>query len=427
MKHTKTVLDNGVNIITVPLENSPTVSVMVFTGASPLRETKDNNGISHFLEHMILSGSRKWPTLRDVSLQVDSIGAIRNGMTYKDCVQYKLKAHSKYAMDITDMVCDFFRYPTLDTEKIEKERKVILSEIDRSMDSPGRILYQDFSKLLYGDQPAGWKGVGEKEVVKNISRDQLLAYHADNYAGESTTFVIAGAGFVSDDVISQVREYFSDLPCESKTQKYFVEKEQKRAGLSFVEKDLKQVQLLLGFRAYPYRHPNIIILNIIRGILGTGASSRLLTKIRQEMGACYRLKVYTGTHHDFGNIRTITGVAPERILEVAEVIMNEYKRMVNEKVSQEELEKAKNLQISNMYMSLENVWSYSSWYGWQDFYGQDIISHEQREEQIKAVTAEDIQRVAKDVFVENKLNASFVGNINDEQKEQLTKIITMDS
>jgi len=425
MQHTKTVLANGVKIITIPLENSPTVSVAVLTGACPLREKKNNSGISHFLEHMCLSGSRKWPTVREVDIQVDDIGAITKGTTYKDSVLYGMKAHSKYAMQITDMICDFFRFPALNSERIEKEKTVIFSEIEKRNESFQEKLFLDHSNLVYGDQPAGWLTTGEKEVIKSISKKQLLSYHTDNYVGDSTTFVIAGAGFDSEDVVLQVKEYFSDLPRESKTNSYFVEKEQSQANLSFTKASLNQIRLIIGFRAYPYGHPDSAALAIIQMILGGSMSSRMFTKIRQEMGACYGIRSFINKNGCFGEAGTITAVAPERISEVMEALMEEYKRIVHKKVLQEEIERAKNLIISRIYMSLENISAYSGWYGWQGFFDQDIISHAQREEQIKAVTAEDIQRVAKEVFAENNLNVSFIGNISDKQKEQLSKIITM--
>ena len=424
MKYKKTILDNGLRIITVPLEHSSTVTATIFVESGPLYETKEDNGISHFVEHMCTKGSRKWPTAKDFDNAVDNIAARTSEFTFPDRVFYLMKAHSRYAYNIVEMLDDLYLHPTFDEKQIEKEKGVILSEIKKEKDELYRVLLGELKKMLYEDQPAGWTNVGEEVYIKGITKDEIISFHKEFYTASGATFVIAGGGFETETVVEQIRQDFKELSYKDKIQKIKTKEDQSLPQISFLDKDLNQAQLLLSIRSYHRKHKDIHVLNILNSLLRKGRSSRLWTRIRQKMGACYEIGSYCSTYSDFGHLDISTSVPQEKVLDVVKAILEELKRFSEEKVSLEELNKIKNLIISREYMSLEDVSSVCSWYGMQEFYGEDIISHEQWEDKINSVTADDIKRVATDLFKDEKLNLALLGSFSEGEKKELSEALS---
>lgn len=424
MKYKKTVLDNGLRIITVPLEHSLTVVAAIYVESGPLYETKENNGISHFVEHMCTKGSRKWTTAKDFDIAVDNIAARSNAVTFPDRTFYFMKAHSRYAYNIVEMLNDLYLHPTFDEKQIEKEKGVILSEIKKDKDDLNRVLLDELKKMLYKDQPAGWTNVGEEDYIKKVTRDEIISFHEEFYTPPATTFVVAGGGFETEIVVEQIKQDFKKLSYKDKIQKIKIKEDQSLPQISFLDRDLNQTQLLLSVCSYHRQHKDIYTLNILNSLLGKGKSSRLWTRIRQKMGACYEIGSYCTTYSDFGRLDISTKVPQERALDVVRAILEELKMLSEKKVSLEKLDKIKNLCISREYMSLEDVISVSSWYGVQEFYGEDIISHEQWEDKINSVAVDDIQRVARDLFKDEKLNLVLLGSFSEEDKRGLTEALS---
>ena len=192
MKFNKTILKNGLRVITVPMKDNPTVTVLMMVEAGSKYETKEINGLSHFLEHMCFKGTTKRPKAIDISQELDTVGAQYNAFTSQEYTGYYAKADFKHLDLLLDVVSDMYLNPIFEDKEIEKEKGVIIEEINMYEDLPHRKVQEIFMKLLYGDQPAGWDIAGTKDNIKNIKRSDFLDYRRKHYVPSATTLVVAG-------------------------------------------------------------------------------------------------------------------------------------------------------------------------------------------------------------------------------------------
>lgn len=408
----KTTLKNGLSIVTIPMKDNPTVTVMVLVRAGSKYETKEINGISHFLEHMCFKGTKKRPNTSDISRELDSVGAVYNAFTSQEYTGYFAKADHRHTDLILDVVSDLYLNPIFDEKEMEKEKGVIVQEIAMYEDMPQRHVQDVFMELLYGDQPAGWNIAGTKELVKSYTKKQLLEYRNAHYVASATTVVVAGK-FDEKKIIEGIKKHFAGVSSSKKKDKKRTKESQKDIAVHIKDKKTDQSHLVYGYRAFDFFDKRNPIISVLVTVLGRGMSSRLFQKLRDEMGVAYYVGADGDAYSDHGVISVSAGVDKERLNESVKAIAEEYKKLKTELVPDEELRKAKDYIIGRMYLGLESSDDLADFYGFQELLKGERKTPENKAKEIEKVTAKEIRDIAKKLFVDNKANIAIVGDVKD--------------
>lgn len=412
MRFNKQKLPNGLTILTVPVKEATSVTCLVLVKTGSKYETKDINGLSHFLEHMCFKGTVKRPKPITIATELDSIGSQNNAFTSHEYTGYYAKSHPKHIDTILDVVSDIYLNPTFDTGEIEKEKGVIIEEINMYDDMPHVNVHRIFSEALYGDQPAGWSILGTKENIKKTTQSDFIEYRKKHYVAEATTVVISG-NFDENTIVPKIEKLFAGISTSPKGDKIPVVENQTAPVLKVKQKETDQTHVVIGVRTFPAKDKRDITLKVLRAVLGGGMSGRLWRKIREEMGACYYINLGIDEYTDHGYLASSVGIDLNRIREVTSAILAEFNKIKEELVSEQELQKAKDYTVGNMYLGLESSDALGEFYVSQDLLDEDILTPDELAQKIQSVTAEDIQKLAKDIFVDKGLNMAVIGNIKD--------------
>jgi len=415
MKFTKKVLNNGLKVITVPMKDNPTVTVLVLVEAGSKYETKKINGISHFLEHMCFKGTTKRPKAIDIVKELDAIGSQYNAFTAQEYTGYYAKSDSKHFKKIFDVVSDIYLNSTFPEVEMQKEKGVIIEEINMYEDLPPRHVQDMIMGLLYGDQPAGWNIAGEKKNILNMKRDDFVKYHGEHYVPSATTLVVAGK-ITEKQVMAEAKKIFGHIKKQKKSQKVKVSEKQEKPKVLLKFKETDQTHFVLATRTFDLFSKKNVVLSVLAGVLGGGMSARLFQKLREEMGVCYYVRAYGDAYTDHGFFQISAGVDNKRLDEVLKAVLEECKKLVTEKVSKEELEKVKECLIGNMKLSLESSDDIANFYGGQELLRKKIESSEQKAKEIRKVTPDQIQNLAKEIFKNEKLNLALIGPFKSEER-----------
>ncbi len=399
------------------MEDNPTVTALVLVEAGSKYEKKEESGISHFLEHMMFKGTTKRPKALDISRELDALGAEYNAFTSQEFTGYYAKANGKHAEKIIDVVSDIFLNPTFPEIELDRERGVIIEEINMYEDLPHRQVHDEFMRLLYKDQPAGWSIAGTKEVIRSLAPHQFKKYHKNHYVPEATTVVIAGA-ITAPHALKLAKKYFGSMKPAKKGAKKKVKENQQVPELLVKNKKTDQTHLVLGVRTYPMMHKDDTVLSVMAGVLSGGMSSRLFQKMREELGVCYYIRAQHDAYTDHGVLAISAGVDKTRLQEVVRELMNELRRLTTEEVSSDELLKVKEYLVGRFLLGMETSDAVAQNFGFEECLRHEVKKVEHTIAQVKAVTAKDIMRVARSVMKNNRLNLAIIGNGIDESHIQ---------
>ena len=420
MKFSKKVLKNGLRVITVPMKDNPTVTVLVLVEAGSKYEEKKVNGISHFLEHMCFKGTFKRPKAVDISKELDALGSQYNAFTAQEYTGYYAKSDARHFKQIFNIVSDIYLNSTFPDAEMQKEKGVIIEEINMYEDMPQRHVQDLVMKLLYGDQPAGWNVAGEKKNILNMNRDDFVTYKKKHYLPETTVLMVSGR-VTGKQVMSEVNKIFKIVKRGKKGRKVKTKDIQSKPQALINFKKTDQTHFVLGVRTYDLFNKKNAILLVLSGVLGEGMSSRLFVKLREEMGVGYYVRAYNNSYTDHGIFAISAGVDNKRIDEVIYAVLEECRKLKSYKVGPEELNKVKECLIGNMKLSLESSDDIANFYGGQELLKRKIHSAEQKANEIRKVTAGQIQTLAKDIFKNNKLNLALIGPFKE--KNRFLKIL----
>jgi len=415
MNHSKTKLDNGLRVILAPESGSLAVTILVLVEAGSKYEKKENNGISHFLEHMCFKGTKNRPKAIDISGELDSIGAQYNAFTGHEFTGYYAKVASNYFDKALDIVSDLYLNPLFNENEIEKEKGVISEEINMYEDLPQHKVQDLIMEVLYGDQPSGWSIAGDKETVRKFNKEDFLNYRGKHYVPDATTVVIAG-NFDEKYALEQLKEKFREMPHGNKEGKLPVDDNfQKTADALIKNKESDQTHLVLAVRSFGANDERNYTVDVISQILGGGMSSRLFQKLREEMGVVYYVRAFNENFTDHGFMEASAGVDNSRVKEVIPVILAEFKKIAEEKVDEAELNRTKECIVGNLYLGLETSDSIANYYGAQEMLREKIINPEEYAKKIKEVTSEKILEVAKEIFDDKNLNLALIGPFKEKE------------
>ncbi|MFA6386562.1 MAG: pitrilysin family protein [Candidatus Paceibacterota bacterium] len=407
-KAKKKTYKNGLRVITVPMKDNPTVTVLVLVGTGSDYEEKEVNGISHFLEHMCFKGTLKRNSAQIISHELDSLGCQYNAFTGNELTGFYAKGDSKNFKQIFDIISDIYLNSTFPSSEMEKEKGVITEEINMYEDMPQAHVSDLWSEVLYGEQPAGRSTLGSKENIKKMIRDNFVNYKKSHYVATKTVVIVAG-NIKNDEVYKEVGKYFKDVPVNNGEKKSKTKDIQSKPNVKVLYKDTDQTHFILGVRSFSLFDKRNTTLSLLCGVLGAGMSSRLFSKLREEMGVAYYVRVYNSPSLDHGSMQISAGVNNKRVEEVIGEIIKECNLLINKKVGEKELDKVKALIIGNMKMSLEATDDVANFYGAQELMKREMKTLDEKIKEIKKVTAEDIQKMAKIIFKTKNLNLAIIG------------------
>ncbi|MDD2696730.1 MAG: pitrilysin family protein [Candidatus Pacebacteria bacterium] len=420
--HKITTLKNGLRIITVPQKNSQAVTILVLVGTGSKYETKETSGISHFLEHLYFKGTKKRPTPLAVAEELDKLGGIFNAFTGEEYTGYFAKVDALHFETALDWVSDIYLNSLLPSKEIEKERGVIIEEINMYLDTPMIYVGELWKTLLYGDQPAGWDIAGTKETIGRISKEQILDYRKSQYVASNTIVCVAGK-IDSPKIISQIKKYFSRIRTTQPQKKLPVVEKQNKPQILLSPKKTDQTHLILGVRTFNILHPDHFILEILGIILGGMMSSRLFVEVREKLGLAYYVKTDNEADPDAGYLITRAGVDNRRVDKAISTILKEYKKISEKKVSLSELKKAKDNFKGKLSLLLEPSDAKASFYAGQELLEKRILTPKEMFNIVDKITTDDILKVAKAIFRPERLNLALIGPTKDKAKfQQLLKL-----
>jgi len=415
MHYKKTTLKNGLRIITVPSKATKTATIMVLVATGSKYETKSINGVSHFLEHMFFKGTKKRPTTLDIVEPLDRIGGEYNAFTGQEYTGYWAKVNAKHLDTALSWVSDIHLNSKIEQKEIDLEKGTILQELNMYLDTPTSYVGDLWEGLLYGDQPAGWRIIGEEKVLKNIKREQFLKYLKEHYSAKNTIIAVAGK-INQKEIVKKIKKYFAKINRQEVKDKLpVVEKQDKPQSLIYYKKT-DQTHLYLGVRAYDIFHKDKYALGLLSVILGGNMSSRLFISVRERQGLCYYIRTSASTDTDSGYLATRVGVDNNKIEKAIKSILEEYKKISEIKVSPAELKKAKEYVKGTTLLSMEASDEQASFIAFQELLTGKILTLEEKFKKIDKVTAQDIQRVAQDIFKPEKLNLTLIGPFKDKNK-----------
>lgn len=416
MQYTRKVLSNGLRVITVPMPSFESVTVLLMVGAGSRYETKKNSGISHFLEHMAFKGTTTRPTAMAISSIIDGIGGEFNAFTGKESTGYYIKSAVSKVDLAMDVIADMMTHSLLDPKEIEKEKGVIIEELNLYEDTPVRKIGDIYEHLLYGNTPLGWDIGGEKEIIKKITREDFVSYMNSLYSADNMTLVIAG-GITVEKSEELAEKYFGSMK-QFKTISYLpVVDSQDKPALAIRQKKTEQVHIAIGVRTVPNNHPDRYPLGVFQALMGGGMSSRLFEEIREKRGLAYYVRSASEHYKDCGSFVTSAGLDAKRVEEAIKVIIEQYELVSSGKlpVTSEELSKAKEFMKGHFVLELEDSRSVATHYAGMELLEDKIENPAELLEEIDKVTVDDVNRVAKTYLKKEGLNLAIIGDFPDRQ------------
>jgi predicted Zn-dependent peptidase len=405
----RTTLGNGIRVLTAPMSHAQSVSCFVMLAAGSRYETPDTSGIAHFAEHMFFKGTERRPTARAIAGEVDGIGAEFNAFTGKEYTGFYVKCAAEHRDTALDVLVDMIRHSRFGEEEIEREKGVISEEMNMYYDTPRDFIGGVYESLLYGDQPLGWDVLGKKETIRAATRETFTSYVDRWYRPER--IVVGLGGSIGDGLLERLEELFSDLePRETGGPAPVVIPD--NGPLKVHTKQSDQAHLILGARGYPLGHPDRYNVQLLATVLGGGMSSRLWTEVRDRRGLAYYVFCSTSAYTDAGSLRAQAGVDIERIDDAVTTIRDELRKIAEEPVPPEELEKARSFAKGRFVLSLESPHG-TILFGLR----REVLEGEAEEPTaviagLDAVTAEDVQRVAQDILGK-RLHLALIGPFDE--------------
>jgi len=423
MNFKKKVLPNGLRVITLPMPSFESATALVMVGAGSRYETKQNNGISHFLEHMAFKGTQKRPTAMDISSLIDGIGGEFNAFTSKEITGYYVKSAKDELPVTVDLLSDMLQNSKLDPVEIDKERGVIIEEINLYEDQPMRNLPDVFERLIYGDTPMGWDTAGEKEIIKKIRREDFTSYLSSLYSADNIVVVVAG-GINEEKAVALVEEKFGNMKKFETIKPLPAKTEQNAPQVALKTKKTEQAHMALGVRTVPLNSPQRYPLSLLSAILGGGMSSRLFHEVREKRGLAYYVRSASEHYTDSGFVFASSGVDPVRIYEAIEVILEHFAKLSKSDlgITADELKKSKEFLKGHFVLELEDSRTVAAHYAQQEILEKKIKNPEEEITKIDKVSLEEVIEMGKKFFTPKTLNLAIIGNFEDRQKfEKLLK------
>jgi predicted Zn-dependent peptidase len=409
-------LANGVRLLAAPMPQVQSVACFIMLAAGSRYETPETSGIAHFAEYMFFKGTERRPTAQQIGLELDGIGAEFNAFTGKEYTGYYVKCAAEHRRHSFDVLVDMLRHSKFDAEEIEREKGVIVEEMNMYFDTPRDYISGVYHQLLYGDTPLGWDIIGRKETVRAATRETFLDYVQQWY--RAPRMVVGIAGNFPEGVRGELEELLAEIETGDPGAPPPLERDANGSAprVKVYSKESDQAHICIGVPSYPLDHPDRYALQIVGTVLGTGMSSRLFTEVRERRGLAYYVFATNHSYTDTGTLYSQAGVDITRIDEAVETIARELRKIAAEPVPADELEKAKNVAKGRFVLQTESPHGMIMFGLRREVLEGRAPEPEEVLAGIDAVTADDVQRVAADVLGRQGLNLALIGPFDDAER-----------
>jgi len=411
----KRILKNGLTIIEVPSKDSKSVVVDFFVKTGSRSESLTESGISHFLEHFLFKGSKKYPSALAISTLIDSIGGEMNANTGKEHTQYFIKAASKHLSLIFEVLTDMIQNPLFDPLELEKEKGVIVEEINMYKDTPMYEIENVLEQTMWPGEPLGRDIVGTKKTVAKFTTKMFRDYINRHYQTPNIILGVSGK-YDSKKFNKLIEKYWKNYPKRKHYSWQKAKDKQKVPRVKIEYKKTEQAHLSLGFKSFAFGDRRNTAVSVLAAILGGGMSSRLFMEVREKRGLAYYVRAVPSSFQDAGVFNIGAGVQINKIEEAAKVILGELKKIKNNSLAPEEIKKAKEYLKGKITLALEDSQNRLDWFLEREAFFPRIEKPEEVFKKIDAATPADIIKVAKELFQKKNLALAVIGPYNNQNK-----------
>lgn len=395
------------------MQGTNTVTVLVLCATGSDYESKEINGISHFLEHMFFKGTKNRPSPDNIKHELDGMGSISNAFTTHELTGYYIKAAKTNLDKSLDLLADIYKNSLLPQEEINRERQVVIEEMHRDRDMPTLYVWWVWENLLYGDQPAGWDVIGNEEIIRSLTRNDFQNYFLHQYVAPNTAVVVAG-NIYEDETVKKIENLFSDIrsdpPIRARPTLY---EEQKSPAARLFYKETDQTHITVGFRGYDANHPKRFAAEILASLLGGSWSSRMWDRVREKLGLAYTVASSHDVYSNRGFLVTYAGVAHTNVEKALEAILDEYKKVCASPVGKEELKRVKDYIRGTTLIGLEQSNALANFVGIEEIVTGKPMTVEEVFTKMDTVTSDEICEVAREIFTPTRLNLAMIGPFKD--------------
>lgn len=425
MKVKTTKLENGLRIVTAELADSRSLTVNIAIGTgSRFEDYEVNGGVSHFLEHLLFKGSKKYPTAQDIAVAVDAVGGYNNAYTGEDITSFYIKVPEKHGKLAVDILCDMIREPILDSQEIDRERGVIIEEMNVFRDDPPRYIGTMVPELIFPDNPLGRDIIGSEEVINTISRTEIANYLHRHYVPNNLVVAVAGS-VVHEELVAQVKMALGGMERGTISKFPAVGEEASKKLFAIINKPTAQAHFMVSSRAYSYDDPDEPTSRVVAAILGRGMSSRLFTNVRERQGLAYTVYSEVNSYVDTGIFEAYAGVNLDKTEKALDSVLHELDLIRVEPVGESEIRKAKQQITAAIEMSLENNAGVADRLGLQTVLLGRVKSVDEMIGRIESVTSRDVMRVATEMLAPDRLRFAAIMPKPEKLAEHFEKQITL--
>jgi predicted Zn-dependent peptidase len=391
-------LATGARIVSTELADRPSITMAIMFKVGSRYESDQEAGISHFLEHMFFKGSARYGGAKEIAEAIEGVGGVLNAATDKELTMYWARVPKNKAKLAMDVLGDMLFAPLLDPAELEKERLVVLEELRMYQDSPQEYVHSLFEQISWPNHPLGRDVGGTEASVRALTRDDLLRYLEEHYLLRNLVVTIAGP-VTHDEAIGLIEPYLKPrgngvappafLPSIGNGQ---------RPNVLLKSKKTEQAHVCLGVHAPSYMDKDRHVIDIMNCVLGEGMSSRLFLEVREKLGLAYDVHSYVNKMYDTGVLGVYAGTEPRQAARAVGAIVGQLRRLCDEPVGAAELTKAKEFYKGRLLLQMESTNSVATWYGGQEALTGKIQDVDETVAEIDAVTAEDVRRIARELF-----------------------------
>jgi predicted Zn-dependent peptidase len=404
----KTVLSNGLRILTEPMAHTRSVTICLFVGVGSRYEPNTRAGISHFVEHLIFRGTARRPVSGDISGAIEGLGGVLNGGTDRESTVYWCKVPCQHFGVALDVLSDVLLNSRFDADDIEKERQVIFEEINMGFDNPPSRVEQLIDSVLWPGHPLGRDIAGSRRSVSAIKKQDMLNHIIRHYRPAATVVSIAG-NIKHSQAARAVEELLGGWPAGAGNPRFRPYREKVADRLVVETRDIEQSHVCLALPGLSRSHPDRFKLDLMNIVLGEGMSCRLFTEVRDKLGLAYAVSSYTEHLADSGALTVYAGVEPKRLEEAIRAVQKELRRMTRELIPEEELGKAREMAKGRMLLHMEDSRYVAGWMGGQEVLTGGVLTVDQVSAILDAVSPAEIKKLAEELITTDDMRLAVVG------------------
>lgn len=408
MQLTHKTLKNGLNVLLVNLPDSKSVLFTILVKVGSRYETKEVSGVSHFLEHVFFKGSKKYPKPTDISQIVDAIGGDFNASTSKEVTEYYIKAEKHHFDLIFDVLSDMVLNPLFREEELQKEKGVIVEEINQYEDIPASQVENHLEKVMWPESTLGWEILGTRQSIQKMKRSSVLKYKNTFYQPSNILLGISG-NFYTKEALKKIESTWGKLKNKKTPKHRHKETKQRKPNLTVIYKDTQQAHFALGFKSFDHVSKKNPAVMLLANVLGGNMSSRLFVEIREKRGLAYHISAANTPYHDTGNFTIHAGLQVEKTKSALIEILKQLKDVKNTSVSAKELKRAKDFIRGKIALAFENRHRNLDWFMDHFAFTGKVKSIESFLDEMEKVSVKDIQKLSKEIFQEKNMSLAIIG------------------